>query len=117
MLDPDVLQQVRSALVAEIEHLDGQIAALTRSFDDIVEAARSSNNDDEHDPDGATVAFERAQIISLLQQAQRDHKALGDALERLDAGGDYGICERCGNAIATERLLALPGTRRCVGCA
>ena len=117
MLESNDLQAVRSAVVTEIAHLDDQIAALTRSFDDIVEAARSSNNDDEHDPDGATVAFERAQVSALLMQAERDRKALADSLERLDAGDDFGVCERCGNTIGTERLLALPWARRCVTCA
>ncbi len=37
------------------------------------------------------------------------------ALERIESGL-YGICEECGDAIAVERLEALPHTTRCTGC-
>ncbi len=30
--------------------------------------------------------------------------------------GEYGICKRCGQPIAPERLLALPEARLCVRC-
>ena len=48
-----------------------QIAALTREFDEVVAASASSNADDEHDPEGATIAFERQQLAALLDQARR----------------------------------------------
>jgi DnaK suppressor protein len=38
------------------------------------------------------------------------------ALDRLDAG-TYGRCDRCGAAIPAVRLLALPHTASCTGCA
>ena len=37
------------------------------------------------------------------------------ALARMDRG-TYGVCERCGMAIAIERLQAIPHTRSCVAC-
>jgi DnaK suppressor protein len=108
--------EVRRAIEAAIAHFDEQIAALTRSFDDIVEASELVNTDDEHDPDGTTVAFERSQVAALLRQAADDRAALIEAAGRvLDA--DFGECEQCGQEIAVERLLALPWVRRCVGCA
>jgi len=81
-----------------------------------VEAAALSPPDDEHDPEGSTVGFERALVIDLLSQAEADVAALEAALERFDAG-TYGRCEPCGRAIPTERLAANPTTRACVGCA
>ena len=39
----------------------------------------------------------------------------GFALERL-TDGRYGVCEGCGDAISTERLLAIPETAHCVAC-
>ena len=110
------LAAVRRAIDAEIAHFDEQIASLTRSFDDIVAASELVNTDDEHDPDGATVAFERQQIAALLRQARDDRQALHDAAGRVHEPG-FGICETCGQPIAVERLLALPWVRRCVRCA
>jgi RNA polymerase-binding transcription factor DksA len=39
----------------------------------------------------------------------------GLALERL-TDGRYGVCESCGEAISSERLLAIPETAHCVAC-
>lgn len=107
---------IRSALVAELARADEQTASLARQFDDIVAATENSNVDDEHDPEGATIAFERAQVIALESQAARDAAALRRALEDLDKV-DFGACEECGGPIGFERLVAVPATRRCVACA
>jgi len=99
-----------------MSHLDEQIEALTRRFDDIVEAAALTNTDDEHDPEGATIAFERSQVSSLLRQSASDRAGLRETLDRLD-DHSYGTCEVCASFIGAERLLALPSTKRCVRCA
>ena len=92
------------------------MAALTRDFDEIVESSALDPPDDEHDPDGSTIAFERAQIAALLAQAKADVAALDGALDRL-ASGRYGMCRRCGRPIGDERLQALPTTETCITCA
>ena len=107
---------LREVLSAEREAATEQIAALTRDFDDIVEASASSNADDEHDPEGATIAFERSQVSALLRQARERLTDLDRALGQLDEGG-YGVCENCGQAIAPERLAARPAARTCITCA
>ncbi len=93
-----------------------RIAALTRDFDDIVDASRFVATDDEHDPEGATIAFERAQVQALLRQAREHLDDLDRALERL-RDGTYGTCERCGQPIAAARLQIRPTARTCVSCA
>jgi RNA polymerase-binding transcription factor DksA len=96
--------------------IEEQIAALTRDLDDIIEASRSSNADDEHDPEGATIAFERAQVSALLAGA-REHLADVDAALARLAAGTYGRCSVCGRPIPPERLVARPSADRCVSCA
>ena len=93
-----------------------QIAALTAEFDEVVAASASSNADDEHDPEGATIAFERQQVVALLDQARRRLADVESALARREAGG-HGICETCGRPIAPERLAARPAARTCIDCA
>ena len=107
---------VRSALVAELERAAEQAVSLSRQFDDIVATAELSNTDDEHDPEGATIAFERSQVNALRSQAIRDVAALQRALVDLD-DEDFGNCDQCGGPIGLERLVALPATPRCVACA
>ncbi|MHB1491748.1 MAG: TraR/DksA family transcriptional regulator, partial [Cellulomonas sp.] len=71
---------------------------------------------DEHDPEGATIAFERSQLDSLVRQA-REHLAEIDAAEDRLAQGRYGLCERCGLPIAVSRLEVRPTARTCIACA
>jgi DnaK suppressor protein len=103
-------------LLRERDAVRAQIAALTREFDGVVAASRSSNADDEHDPEGATIAFERQQVAALLDAARRRLADVEAALERRRAGG-YGVCEVCGRPIPPERLAARPSARTCVACA
>ncbi|MEV4412044.1 TraR/DksA C4-type zinc finger protein [Catellatospora sp. NPDC049609] len=93
-----------------------QIAALTGDLAAVIDASRASNADDEHDPEGATIGFERAQVSALLDSARRRLADLDDALRRCEEG-TYGACERCGRPIPAERLDLLPSTRTCVACA
>lgn len=82
----------------------------------VVEAAVGSNADDEHDPEGATLAFERQQVAALLRQAEDELVELAAARGRVVAG-TFGTCEVCGGAIGAERLVARPTARTCVACA
>lgn len=91
-------------------------AALRRRLDGIIESSTHTTNDDEHDPEGVTVAFERAQVADMLERARVELQALEAARERL-ASGTYGICQSCGNPIAAERLDALPAATTCIQCA
>jgi RNA polymerase-binding transcription factor DksA len=93
-----------------------RLAALTRDFEAIVAASDAANADDEHDPEGATVGFERAQVAALIAQGRAHVAALDDALDRLHRGG-YGTCARCGEPIAIERLEAQPAAVACIRCA
>src|SRR5258705_13587631 len=94
------------------DETESQIASLNHDLHGVMEASRSSNADDEHDPEGATIAFERAQVAALLDLARRRLAEFDAALERLDAG-TYGRCERCGQPIPAERLAARPDARTC----
>jgi RNA polymerase-binding transcription factor DksA len=91
------------------------IGSLARRHAEIVDASAFSTNDDEHDPEGTTVAFERAQVGALLRQAQDELLRLDLASERVKVG-TYGRCERCGEPISDGRLEALPAAAVCINC-
>jgi RNA polymerase-binding transcription factor DksA len=92
-----------------------RIAELDAAFDAIVESSAAANLDDEHDPEGATVGFERAQVSSLVARARMQLAELDAARDRLQLG-TYGTCEICGMPIPRARLEAQPAARTCVGC-
>ncbi|MEV6416631.1 TraR/DksA C4-type zinc finger protein [Kribbella sp. NPDC051718] len=107
---------LRAALLADRASTANRIAALTADLEAIVEASRLVATDDEHDPEGSTIAFERSQTTTFLEDAHKHLANLDDALGRLDAD-DYGRCETCGKPIAVGRLLARPTARTCIDCA
>ena len=115
-IDANDLARVRDAIEIERARTIDQITNLERSFAGIVAAAELTSTDDEHDPEGATIAYERAQVSALLRQARDDLVALDGALERIDDGTLH-KCAVCGDPIAVERLLALPSARTCIRCA
>ena len=110
------MDPARTRLEAERARTVQRLAALTDDFDSIVAASRDTNADDEHDPEGATIAFERSQVSTLARDAQHHLAEIDAAFARLDAG-TYGICERCGEPIGAGRLEARPVARTCIRCA
>lgn len=115
-LPPGAAAAIRDALDAERQDTLARITALSREFGGIVESSAGVATDDEHDPEGATIAFERAQLAALLGQARARLAELDEASGRLRRGS-YGRCERCGRPIAPERLAARPTARTCIACA
>ncbi|MGV9212914.1 TraR/DksA family transcriptional regulator [Micromonospora sp. RB23] len=107
---------VRADLLRRRDETTVEIAALEGDLRSLFEASRSSNADDEHDPEGSTIAFERAQLSAVLDAARRRRAELDEALIRV-AAGSYGTCERCSGPIPAERLAARPSARTCVACA
>ena len=107
----DAREQLEAERVAAVARL----TALRRDFTGMVDASRDSNADDEHDPEGSTIAFERQQVDTLVRQTELQLAEIGSALARL-AAGEYGVCERCARAIPNARLEARPTARTCVTC-
>jgi RNA polymerase-binding transcription factor DksA len=100
------LERLRAEATAQIRSLDETVAAVT--------AARAdANSDDEHDPEGATIAFERSQADALRTAARRRLAEVDAALARV-AAGTYGVCAVCGEPIPPGRLAARPFTTTCV---
>jgi len=110
------LDDARGRLSAERVAAAARIAALERDIATIVESAKGGATDDEHDAEGATIAFERAQAMALLEETRTQVEALDTALARVDSGS-YGVCESCGQDIAPERLAARPAATLCITCA
>ncbi|NDL56211.1 TraR/DksA family transcriptional regulator [Phytoactinopolyspora mesophila] len=110
------MDSTRARLELERQETLRRLADLTGSFDAVVAASRDTNADDEHDPEGATIAFERSQVGAFVRQAEQHLQEIDIAIERLHAG-TYGTCERCREPIGEGRLEARPVARTCIRCA
>lgn len=97
---------------AELEEHQRQIA---ESLGEVREA-REGERDDEHDPEGPTVAYEWSRVTAIQAEALAHLREIDGALGRLD-DGSYGVCTRCGKPIARARLDARPAAELCIDCA
>ncbi len=93
-----------------------RVGTVRAELDGLAGDAEDANGDDEHDPEGSTLAYERARVAALLAEAESNLDDLDRALVKV-ASGNYAICERCGADIGAERLEALPAARTCFTCA
>ncbi|HYE93078.1 MAG: TraR/DksA family transcriptional regulator [Candidatus Rokubacteria bacterium] len=65
--------------------------------------------------DQANSAYTREFSFELGNGDRRLLRDVISALQRID-DGNFGACERCGEAIAEKRLEALPFARHCIEC-
>jgi DnaK suppressor protein len=63
----------------------------------------------------ASQVFAQQRDLALRDRAIQQLELVEAALARLDAG-TYGVCLRCGRAIAEGRLEALPWVAHCIDC-
>lgn len=101
------LTERRDELQSEYNHSIGEITELQR------ERLADSAGDDQADT--GTKTFEREQEITLANNLLERINQVERAIDRLGEG-NYGWCERCGNAIPVERLAAFPSATLCVTC-
>lgn len=106
----------RELLQAEETETRALISSLTSDISELSAAREGDNSDDEHDPEGATLAFERSQADTLLRQSKERLTDIAEAVARLE-NGTFGICVSCGKPIPDVRLEIRPYAQTCVACA
>ena len=99
--------EVRSRLTEQLAALTSQVGRIEGELgrpldDDLAEQAVDREGDEALD------AVESAALAAIDLTRK--------AIARLDAGS-YGVCVRCGDRIAAERLAALPTAAECISCA
>jgi DnaK suppressor protein len=101
------LSERRDELQNEYNHSITEITELQR------DRLADSAGDDQADI--GTKTLEREQEITLANNLLERITQVERAIDRLGEG-NYGWCERCGNAIPVERLAAFPSATLCVTC-
>ncbi|WP_341715885.1 TraR/DksA family transcriptional regulator [Micromonospora sp. FIMYZ51] len=94
MNDRTWLTQLEATLTQEHETQTARLTQLTADTGDPAEAHTNA---------------------ALIAATRHSLEQISAALRRM-AAGSYGSCERCGTAIARERLEILPHARFCVPC-
>jgi RNA polymerase-binding transcription factor DksA len=115
-IDDAERHELKELLAAGVASTRERLGTLERELASIIEGADTANIDDEHDPEGATIAYERALVIAMVDSARAELEELerASAMVRLP---EYGTCSACGEPIGSERLRARPAATMCVECA
>jgi len=103
----------RTTLLNERTRATKLLVDVERSMLDVSDARDGANTDDEHDPEGSTLAWERSSLGAVRDDARRRVEQVDAALGRLDAG-TYGRCAVGGEPIPEARLAAVPWAATCV---
>ncbi|MFW7414306.1 TraR/DksA family transcriptional regulator [Demequina sp. SO4-18] len=112
-MTPDEHQ--RGLLLEQQARLRARVVTLETELDALTQERRGEFDDDEHDPEGATLSSQWSMAAGLLESARAHARQADDAVRRLDSG-EYGICVACANPIPLAQLEARPLRERCVAC-
>jgi len=107
-----ILRPVVDFLTQEVLRLERKKKAIVEE-DPFIDSRRISDN---ASPDTDVVEqIGHAKAKALENQINRKLIQIKKALARIKIG-KYGICEKCGKMIDTERLMIMPETTVCVKC-
>jgi YteA family regulatory protein len=106
----DQLQSAKKRLLDEISRLEE-----TGIGDTMSDSVGELSVYDNHPADLGDELFERSKDTALRDNAHVLLEEIEAALDKI-AAGTYGVCEKCGEKIATERLEALPWATHCIDC-
>jgi RNA polymerase-binding transcription factor DksA len=114
----DTRRRARFRRILDGRRLDAErrLEAITADRALLADARDGATSDDEHDPEGVTLAEEWSRLEGMRDGLERELAQIRGADERLDAGA-YGVCAVCGTEIPVERLEVRPFADRCVACA
>jgi RNA polymerase-binding transcription factor DksA len=109
--DPAVMDGLRSSLEEHRARLHKEIAdqGVDPDSEDL------AVNLERGFADGGHATAERGHLIALVRELRSSLREVERALAKMDKG-IYGLCERCGDPIAPERLEAIPWARLCISC-
>ncbi len=107
------LKELRSHLENEKKRLLGELEQLEADVRPVEERREGSPFGKREEE--ATESFELEKRLALEKQIREQLVDVEHALGKLEQG-TYGLCDSCGQAIAPERLEALPQASLCVNC-
>lgn len=107
-----VIEPVKKHLVEKLSDLENKKKKLSEEdpFED-----KSRTDDNAAIDTDAAEQFGHMRVSALKRAYDRTIIQVRKALARIKIG-KYGVCERCGKFIDTDRLMILPETTLCIGC-
>ncbi len=106
---------LRERLLEERERVLAEIAELDADLSQSLEDASGDSPNDQHMAEAAGATLDREIELTLQGNAHSALAKIDRALRKLEEG-TYGKCDKCGEAIAKERLEIAPYAALCVEC-
>ena len=108
------LEELRGALGAERDAVEEELATYGRVQEDGEWRGAAVGEGPEADPNDAADQIEELAVnVPLVEELEKRHRDIADALEKME-DGTYGICEADEKEIPFDRLEANPAARTCV---
>lgn len=105
-VDASDLESIRAALVTERARLLEEIGEAIVAPGQMTYGSQTA---------AASQVFAQQRDLALRDRSDHQLVLVDEALARLD-DDTFGMCVRCGQPIAPERLEALPWAARCIDC-
>ena len=113
-LTQEQVEELRGALNAERDAVEEELATYGRVQEDGEWHGSTSADGEEPDPnDAADQIEELVTNTPLVEELEKRHKEIADALEKME-DGSYGTCEVGEEEIPVDRLEANPAARTCI---
>ncbi|HEX7786561.1 MAG TPA: TraR/DksA C4-type zinc finger protein [Methylomirabilota bacterium] len=110
------MDEIKKRLERELSHTMQRIRHMggVMTYEDLG-AGRVDNTTPADEVDVIRLNEDREMSFATRSLLVERANKLAEALDRL-RGGEYGVCEECGEAIAPARLRAMPEVTTCVRC-
>ena len=95
--------------------LTDQMEELLSHADDTVSGMTAQKENFPDPTDRATLEADRNFLLRIRDREHKLIKKIKKTLARMD-DGSFGVCDKCGEDINTERLKARPVTTQCIDC-
>ncbi len=112
-LPEDFIQGLKEKLLARKKHLEDQLSSFAHADPHQADNYNSEYPEfgDKEDENAAEVAAFVGNL-SLEETLEQSLEMINRSLDKI-AKGAYGICEKCGQPIALERLNIMPTATKC----
>ena len=115
VVSKDQVNQVRIRLESQLNSTKHDIQEIDDQVRTYGSDHGSSDGADNHIGDDSDIVYEQEKLLTVREELTDRRSRIEHALKKMD-NGTWGVCERCKQPIAPERLDALPFVVLCITC-